>query len=1010
MPSRYLIGIDLGTTNSVVAYIDTQEVADAGSPIRVFPVPQLVAHGEVLTLPALPSFLYFPTEDELSAGAVSATWDEDPPMVTGVLAREQGALVPSRQVSSAKSWLSYPGVDRRAKILPAQAESPQAMISQPMISQPMISPVEASARYLMHLRYAWNGAIGIDAETRFEHQEIVLTVPASFDEEARELTVEAARRAGLDTLTLLEEPLAAFYAWIAAKIAENRTAANRTAQASGQSSRPYPALDGNGEDLRDGELILICDIGGGTTDFSLVSARLVNGELQFERTAIGEHLLLGGDNLDFALARRVEDKLVKDKLKDIPLTLRQRYALRRACCAAKERLLGDSSSDSSSELSRVPVTVLGSGRAVVGQALSVDLTREEVLQILAAGFLPITAPDEMPTHGRAHSRATALRELGLPYASDPAITRHLAAFLTQAAVMNGLSANHRMARPNAVLFNGGFCAPAVTRERIIEAISVWFGGAQTGWRPRLLNDEAVESAVESAVARGAAYYGRVRRGTGLRIRAGSARTYYIGWRSSDGLQNDGLQGICVLPAGVDEGATLPLLDREFSVMANRPVSFTLYSSRTRHDAHGEVAALDEADVHRHAPLVTLLRYGKKMRDVYLVVRLRASFTEVGTLELWCESRDTPHRWRLQFELRSEKEEAQAQPLDTAKAQPVPTRSSTVATSDAAVESAAQLIRDVFGGSADGDTLAPETLVSQMEAALGAKRDSWPISAIRRFSDVLIEVVAGRKKSPRHEVRWLNLSGFCLRPGFGAPGDGARVNGLRTIVSNELVFADDLQCQVELLVLLRRIAGGINASEQQALYRKHTRRAGSKKKGRVNRQLDYEEWRLVASLEHLPASTRAALGQELVAKIRKEPGDAIWLWSLGRLGARIPLYGPRHSVVAREIAGEWLTALLDLFTFTSVAASAIALIARRTDDRSRDIDKAIRDQAISRLIALGIAEETIPLLSKCVPPERADAVRSFGESLPPGLQLVSSANCLLSVPALHSSQCRVVRRM
>ena len=994
MPSRYLIGIDLGTTNSVLAYTDSQEVADAASPIHVFPIPQLVEHGEVLTLPALPSFLYFPTEDELSAGAVSATWDENPPMVTGMLARQQGALVPSRQVSSAKSWLSYPGVDRRAKILPAQAEPPQ----------PMISPVEASARYLMHLRDAWNSSIGTDAETRFEHQEIVLTVPASFDEEARELTVEAAGRAGLETLTLLEEPLAAFYAWIA----ENRQAQAGGPSSRRQTARPDLAREGNGGDLRDGELILICDIGGGTTDFSLVRARLVNGELQFERTAIGEHLLLGGDNLDFALARRVEDKL-QEKLKGIKLTLRQRYALRRACCAAKERLL----SDSSSELSRVPVTVLGSGRAVVGQTLSVDLTREEVLQIVTAGFLPITAPDEMPTHGRL----TGLRELGLPYASDPAITKHLAAFLTQAAVaMNGSSAsqnfanqglaNQRMARPDAVLFNGGFCAPAVTRERIVEAISAWFGGTQSGWRPKLLNNEAANSeagraagsAEDSAVARGAAYYGRVRRGSGLRIRAGSARTYYIGWRS-----DDGLQGICVLPSGVEEGTTLPLLNREFSVLANRPVSFTMYSSRTRHDAHGEVAALDEADeanVHRHAPLVTLLRYGKKMRELYLIVRLRASFTEVGTLELWCESRDTPHRWRLQFELRGE--EAQAQQLDTAKAQPVPARSPAVATSDAGVESASQLIRRVLGGSAAGDTLASETLVSQMETALGAKKDSWPVSAIRRFSDVLIEVAAGRKKSPRHEVRWLNLSGFCLRPGFGAPGDDARVNDLRKIASNEPAFADDLQCQVELLALLRRIAGGINASEQQELYRKHTRRAGNKKKGRVNRQLEYEEWRLVTSLEHLLASTRASLGQELVAKVRREPGDAIWLWSLGRLGARIPLYGPRHAVVAPEVAGEWLKAVLDLPTLSAATASAIVLLARRTEDRRRDIDDAICEQAISRLMAIGIAEETIQLLSKYVPPEPADAVRSFGESLPPGLQLVSSANCLLSVPALHSS--------
>jgi len=956
VPSRYLIGIDLGTSNSVVAYIDTETFAGGGPTIHVFPVPQLAGHGELRTLPTLPSFLYFPTKDELSAGTVSATWDEDPAMVTGLLAREQGALVPSRQVSSAKSWLSYPGVDRRAKILPAQAEP----------GQPRISPVEASARYLMHLRDAWNGAKGTDAETRFEHQEIVLTVPASFDEDARELTVEAARSAGLDKLTLLEEPLAAFYAWIAS---------NRHAQADGPSSHPDLTRDGNCEPSHDGDLILICDVGGGTTDFSLVRSSLVNGELRLERTAIGEHLLLGGDNLDFALGRRVEEKLKTE------LTLRQRYALRWACCAAKERLLSDSG------LEHVPVTILGSGRAVVGQALSVDLTREDVLQILTAGFLPITEPGELPEHGRP----TGLRELGLPFANDPAITKHLAAFLTQAAVTMGSSyANHRMVRPDAVLFNGGFFAPAATRERIFEAISAWFGGAQSGWRPRLFNNDAVES----AVARGAASYGRVRRGTGWRIRAGNARSYYIGLPS-----DNGLQGICVLPAKVDEGTTLPLLNREFSVLANRPVSFTLYSSRTRRDVHGEVASLEEADVHRHAPLVTFLRYGKRLRELYLIVRIRASFTEVGTLELWCEARDTPHRWRLQFELRGE--EVQLQQLDTANPQSVAKRSSAITASDATVETAVQLIRSVFGGSADGDTLEPETLASQMEAALGAKRDSWAVPAIRRFGEVLIEVAAGRKKSPHHEVRWLNLSGLCLRPGFGAPGDDVLVNNLWTIVSNELVFADDLQCQVELLVLLRRISGGINAREQQALYRKYASRGGRKKKGRVNQQLEYEECRLAASLEQLLGSTRALLGNELVAKIRKEPDNAIWLWSLGRLGARIPLYGPLHSVVAAEIAGEWLKVLLDMSPFTAAMGSAIVQIARRTDDRSRDIDDAIREQAISRLTVLEIAEETIQLLAKCVPPERTDAVRSFGESLPPGLQVVSSSNCLLSVPAMHS---------
>jgi molecular chaperone DnaK (HSP70) len=1000
VPSRYLIGIDLGTTNSVVAYIDIQDAGGAGSAIRVFPIPQLAAHGEVRTIPALPSFLYFPTEDELSAGAVSATWDEKPPMVTGVLAREQGALVPSRQVSSAKSWLSYAGVNRRANILPAQAEP----------SQPMVSPVEASARYLMHMRDAWNGALGTTGETRFERQEIVLTVPASFDEEARELTVEAARRAGLHNLTLLEEPLAAFYAWMAAREERSPVRGDRR---------------GGGYELRDGELILICDIGGGTTDFSMVRARVMEGELQFERTAIGEHLLLGGDNLDLALAHRVEQK-IGAKLKDGKLTLRQRYALRLACCAAKERLLSDAS------VGQVPITILGSGRAVIGQTLSVELARAEVLEILIDGFLPLTAPDAMPAQERA-SVSRGLRELGLPYAGDPAITRHLAAFLTQAAVtMNATTAGTnaalaaggpspekpRMVRPDAVLFNGGFCTPAVTRERIIEAISAWFSGAENGWRPKLLDNDAVES----AVACGAAHYGRVRRGAGARIRAGSARTYYIGSRSEGGLE-----GICVLPTGTEEGATLPAVNREFSVLANRPVSFTLYSSRMRYDAPGEVVVLDEATVHRHAPLVTLLRYGKKLREVQLVVRLRTRFTELGTLEIWCESRETPHRWRLQFELRGDAK-AEQEALDEAEAgqQEAQAPQSAMAEREAAaaqrclinapfdatVEAVVQMMRGVFSSASqasalreDGD-VAPDSLIGRMESALEAKRDSWPVLAIRRFGDALIDVAAGRKTSPRHEVRWLNLSGFCLRPGFGAPGDEARVRELRTIAANELAFADDLQCQVERLVLLRRIAGGINASDQQALYRKYAipvcMNKPGVKKGRVNRQLESEAWRLAASLEHLPANSRVSLGNELLAKIKKEPQDGISLWSIGRLGTRIPLYGPLHSVVAPEIAGEWVKTLIQVSLFTAAAAAAIAMMARRTDDRARDIDEGIREQTIQRLQAFRIGQEIVESLSKCVAPGRADAVRSFGESLPPGLEVVGSSNCLLSLPALHSA--------
>jgi hypothetical protein len=746
-------------------------------------------------------------------------------------------------------------------------------------------------------------------------------------------------------------------------------------QSSHTSLRPQPAPEGGDDGLKDADLILICDIGGGTSDFSLVRARRMNDHLEFERTAIGEHLLLGGDNLDSALAHHVEEKLG-----NIKLPLRQRHALRRACCAAKEQLLRDS------HLEHVPITILGGGRAVVGQSLSVDLTRDEVVRILTDGFLPITAQGDVPARGRM----TGLRELGLPYANDPAITRHLAAFLTQAAAAMNVNTNQGMVQPDAVLFNGGFCAPAITRERIIEALSAWFGGDQTGRRPKVLDNDSVES----SVARGAAYYGQVLRGIGLRIGAGSARTYYIGLRS-----DDVLEGICVLPAGINEGTSLPPLDREFSVLANRSVSFKLFSSRTRHDALGEVVVLNEADVDHHPPLVTMLRYGRRLRERHLNVRLRAGFTEVGTLELWFESRDTPHRWRLQFELRGEAELAQQQ--TTTKPHSTPPRSSADTDSDATIESAVRLIRDAFSNSGDDDALPFETLVSQLETTLGAKRDTWPLSVNRRFADALIEVAAGCKQSPRHEMRWLNLTGFCLRPGLGAQGDDARVKDLLTIVSNELAFADEFQSQVQLQVLLRRIAGGIPASAQVALFRKQTSSAEYKKGGRVNRQLEYERWRMFASLEHLLASTRASLGEQLLAKIRKEPDDAIYLWALGRLGARIPLYGPLHSVVAAETAGEWLQALLDLPLFTAATQSAIVLLARRTDDRSRDVDDALREQAIARLITLRAADDAIELLSKYVPPQRADAVRSFGESLPSGLPVISSSNCLLSVPALSS---------
>src|SRR5262245_28482833 len=605
-PPPFLIGVDLGTTNSAVAAVDTRR---RNPRVAVFRIPQLTAPGVVEPCSALPSFLYFPEPDEIAAGGVALPWALHPNAVVGVLARDRGALAPARQVASAKSWLAHPGVDHHAPFLPWGGTDPTLRVS----------PVEASARYLMHLRDAWNMTIGAGNEAaRFERQSIVLTVPASFDEEARELTVEAAQAAQLSKLTLLEEPIAAFYAWIA----EQREAIA----------------------LHDDEIALVCDVGGGTTDFSLIQIRIEAGAPSFERVAIGDHLLLGGENLDLALATIVERKIAEVR-PTMRLAVTQRSSLRRLCSAAKERMLGEVPVDS------VPITVLGTGRTLIGDAITVDLTRAEVEAALHE-FLPLTPAQEQ---GRVRDRRSGLRELGLPYEPDPAITRHLATFLSRSAVV--LATEHRavvstggwrMIRPDLVLFNGGFFTPAVARERIAQALVGWFGDT-----PRVL----ATGNLEAAVAIGAATYARLRAGigqTGAFVKAGSGRAYYIALGTPG--TGEAIAAVCVLARGTEEG-TEQTFDHPFTIVTNRPVSFSLLSSTTRPDHASAIVHLNpDVDAQEHAPLVTVFRFGRKSRHVELPVRLSVAFTEVGTLELWCISQTTEHRWQLRFQVRGGAEE------------------------------------------------------------------------------------------------------------------------------------------------------------------------------------------------------------------------------------------------------------------------------------------------------------------------------------------------------------------
>ncbi len=935
--SRYIIGIDLGTTNSAVAYIDTRTVLEGDIPqIVSFDILQLVAEHELEPRPILPSFLYFLGEHERTAEAVRLPWEQNPLCVAGIFAREQGALVPGQLVASAKSWLCHDAVDRNAKILPWGVDQPQQSCS----------PVEASARYLAHIRAAWNHVHGKDAESRFEQQHVVLTVPASFDAEARELTVRAAHDAGIVRLTLLEEPQAAFYAW---SVAHHATLQR---------------------ELSDGDRVLICDVGGGTTDLSLIRVQIVDDDVTFERTAIGEHILLGGDNVDLALAHHLETELGQSNL-----SLRQRQSLRRQCCAAKEQILSDHA------LAQIPIRLLGSGRSLVGGTVNMDLTRQDVMAILLDGFLPQTAWNDYPER----ETRVGLRELGLPYASEPAITKHLAYFLSAAtqtqATAQAAPDDADMICPDAILLNGGFFTPDLVRQRIIDAMTGWFHEKDINRQLKVLQN----AAPETAVAVGAAYYGHVHRSGGLRIHGGSARAYYMGVQTGHEQPQDHVQAVCVMPRGTEEGTTLDLTDRAFTVLTNQPVTFTLYSSIARQDAHADVTTLRADEIHRHAPLIAELRYGKKSRKVELPIQLSTHYTAVGTLEIWCESQTTEHRWRLQFQLR-------AAPADDDSDAEAPHATQTKMP-EGALEQAERQTRAVFRSKpTKGEQLGPEELFGHLESALGYHRDVWPVYAIRRLCDVLADVANGRKKSAQYEARWLNMFGFCLRPGFSAELDEWRIKQARIVYHEGLIHPKNVDCQIQWAVLWRRIAGGLSAGQQHELYQRHRSvlGLGGKKRGkRLNGHLEREIWRLLASLERLPAPDRVFLGQELLSKLQQQPKDKSYLWAVGRLGARIPFSGPLNCVIPVETAAAWIESLLELPVLTPDAVSAIVHIGAKTDDSERDISEACRDDILGRLDHSGHADDLLQGLREFIPPARIDAARVFGESLPAGLRLVTS---------------------
>jgi molecular chaperone DnaK (HSP70) len=925
-PGR-IVGIDLGTTNTVVAWADPGD-AEA----RIHDLAQLVSASEVETRPLLPSFLYAPVPGEVELDP----WG-DAPWVVGELARRRGAEVPGRLVASAKSWLCHSAVDRTADILPWGA-------SEEARDLPRISPVDASARYLRHLAAAYNAG----AASPLSKCDVVLTVPASFDEVARELTLEAARRASL-SVRLLEEPQATFYDVMA---------------------RVPDAIEALVSGERREALVLVCDVGGGTTDLSLMRVRRGTGGRPFdvERVAVGHHLLLGGDNMDLALAHLCEARLVEPPARLDPGRFAQ---LVLACRAAKERLLGDAPPDA------VPVTLLTSGARLIGSTLTAQVGREEAERLLLDGFLPIVPRDARPARSRS-----ALVAFGLPYERDVAITRHVAWFFARHAP--------DAAGPDALLLNGGVFRAAGVARRIAEAIQSW-GGPELVLLPQADPD--------LSVARGAVVYGLARRGRGTRIEGGAARGYYVGLDAGSD-PNRGRRALCVVPRGAKEGVRHVVDQRPLSLIVGRPVRFELFASddASSHRA-GDVVTIDDERFQALPPAIAqfgaVTQEAKPARGIStrptqeIPVALEGEVTPIGTLELALveiaapeAALPEPRRFRLAFQLR-----------ETMGPSPKIHRSSLPPASIGGrrLDDARDAIWQVFGkGRADATAREAKNLVRELERIVG-ERSTWTTELARTLCDVMLPQHRSRRRSPDHERMFWSLTGYCLRPGFGHPIDADRIRIIAPLFAERLAFADEPRGWQQFWIAWRRIAGGLDESAQLAirdttdpLLAPAEKRLKKPKGFKLEAEFDLLD--LVSSLERVPPPRRSELGAWILEKTWTDRDTRLWT-ALGRLGARVPAYASVHHVVSPVVAERWIEHLLrEKWNELPTASQAAVQLARVTNDRARDVSERARREVERRLATSGARDEWVRAVREFVPMAEGERAAFFGETLPVGLRL------------------------
>ncbi|WP_218242325.1 Hsp70 family protein [Comamonas fluminis] len=952
-PSRttYAVGIDLGTSHTVVASVP---LAGAAADIALLNIPQRSTAGEVLAQPLLPSVRY-----QAAAGELGDSWqqpwppqgaDAQAPAVIGRWARDLGAAVPGRLVASAKSWLSHQGVDRTAPILPWGAGDDVAKVS----------PLAASSSYLAHVKAAWDQA---HPAALLHDQSVVLTVPASFDEGARALTLEAAKLAGLPDVQLLEEPKAAFHDWL--------------------------LLQGDqlAQQLAHSRLVLVVDVGGGTTDLTLIRVQASQSDElpTLTRIAVGEHLMLGGDNMDLALAHQLEPAFAGEGQR-LPA---QRFAqLVQRCRMAKEQLLAADAPE------QISITLLGAGSRLLAQTQSVQLTRAQVQSTVVEGFLPSVPMGDMPA-----KRQSALRGFGLPYPADAAISRHLAQFL---------SVHADGALPDTVLLNGGVFHAHALVQRLTDLLCTWRGSPV-----RVLHNPHPDW----AVARGAAAYGLARAQDELaaqtpsnqavvkevqapaaikkivpRIGGGAARSY---WLLLPGKKGDAPQGICLLPRGTEEGVRIVLSGRRFALKLGQAVRFNLLANSQSHAPMqaGQIAALTGDGWVELPPLSTVLPAPEGKAQTQVEVQLQASMTEVGTLEVRCVAvQDAAQSWLLPFALRGASvADASESIADSADAESAEGQKG-LKSGAAKLPEAVALIDRIFGTQGQ-DVAAREVrqLRQSLEKILGP-RESWDVGLLRALFDALLARAKRRRRTADHERVWLNLAGWCLRPGVGAELDGWRIAQVWALYAQGLGHAKETANWTEWWVFWRRVAAGLNEAQQMELLEDvagHMQKAVQQNTRGKSSHGSYDDMlRLFAAMEAVPWQYRQEMGQWMLQRLKRADETVQTWWAIGRLAARQSLAANAHLVMPPDAAQEFLNATLAQdWRKNETAMFAAVQMARMTGDRTRDLSEDMRAQVLEKMRTSGAPERWLAMVEQVVQMEAEDQKRSLGDSLPPGLVLL-----------------------